>query len=685
MIDFDYVLTVDMKTSTPEYRPDPNMPTHICNIFKMSGPNSSGKSTFMNVVALATHGLKNPSISDSIKARMEDLVEADYKTLEFSLRMEDPVSKTVLRACKKRDSKDITLYESINGEKEKVLSPDPFLRKYKLIYDIPENPTGRIRELASELKEWQKGYSDYFSNFQNYVDDVYKTVKASRDEIAISEKGSALKVKKEELARLLSNDKNAEIDSLTKLILAKKLYKARKERNDAETDFNKVKHHLKPISGQDADSIAKSNFSSKFRDMKNCVENIITSSRIVKDQRLDDILDRLEPVTSIGQISEKDNFNKYVSDLEKLIACALSMNDPPVDNEARMVNDLLIVLNKYRGEVNFVSGIGSLNEIIAALEKTASSRGDNSAKRKAIDSIKSNAQTIHGSLTTFKGAFSKMKEPQSNADDNMYMRALEFERSYKLKNEKLNQLLQDGKQYGLNLENMAQMIQYFREQLGGKYSSDKIEELENCLKTLKENSADKEDLRNLNVDISTAQAELDKLKSAETHEYKGKESIITRISNETQKLRGSYKSAQGKIDAVLNNQYGSNDPKDPFFESVWNYFGSRLGFVQHLQKSYEVEKVNFIDDLIITKDGTIIHMKDMGTGQGQLTYLLGLLSTDENKIIIAMFDEVAAMSPGTLNKIFDRFEELQKEGKLMLGMTVLPGDEFIVTQYGLTE
>jgi len=683
MIDFNYVLTVDMKTSAPEYKPDPNMPTHLRNIFKISGPNSSGKSTFMNIVALAAHGLKNPAISDSIKVRMKDLIEADYKTLEFKLRMEDPISKTVLRAEKNRDSNDITLFESINGGREKVLSPDSFLNNYKLIYDIPENPIGRIKELTLELVEWQKGYSSSFSDFQKYVDEVYKDVKDSRDERAITGKKSDLAAAKRDLENLRKKDNGTEIESLKKLILAEKLYKAKKDKDAAETDYNKMKPHLKPLLGNVSDNSAKNAFSSEFRDIRGYVENIITNSAFVKDRGLNEVLNRLEPINSANKISEENDFERYVSDLNELIKNALRIEEPQVDNEARMINDLLVVLNKYKGEVNYLSGLGPLNELIASLEKTATNKGDNSAKRKAISNIKVDAKNIMNAQTPLKTAFSKLNAPHNNNDDNLYRNALTFETKYKDAKNKLDSLLSESKQYGMNLDNVVQIKQFINGELGGKYSLKKIEDLEKILNTLIGNSVDAKEIDGLNNYIGATQAELNKMESAKIHEYRGKEPIIKRISNEIQYLRGNYRVAQEKIGAVQNNQYGKFDPKDPFFESVWVYFGSRLGYVQHLQVSYEVEKVNFIEDLIITKDGTHIHMKDMGTGQGQVTYLLGLLSSDDNKKIIAMFDEVAAMSPSTLSKIFGRFEELQKDGRLMLGMTVLPGDDFEVTQYGL--
>jgi len=681
MIEFDYKLTVDMKTSAPEYRPDPKIPKRLRNIFKMSGPNSSGKSTFMNIVALATHGLKNPSISDSIKVRMKDLIEADYKTLEFDLKIEDPVSKTVLRAKKTKDSRDITLYESEDGEKEKILSSDSFLKKYKLVYDIPENPIGRIKELASEIIDWQKGYSDHFHDLQRYVDDVHKAAKSSRDERAIGEKKRDLESAVKDLDAYRSTDKTSEIELLTKLIHAKELFQAKIDTDNAEAALEPMKKYLKPVSGGRADSVASNNISNKFLTVKTIVDDIITYSAAIKDSKLNEIVDDIQTVKFASQISKKEDLSTYISRLNDFVTYALKIEVPKVDNEARAINDLLEILYKYKGDIDFISGIGYLNKVIESLEATASGKNDNSAKRRAVEKIKECAKKMSAPRDELLREVLRMDVPQRDESDTNYKAASKFESAYKDAKSRRDRLLEGGRNYGLDLNNAAWMVQHFNKELQGKYSSYKVDKLKEELRNLEGSSVNIKEIKKLDTYINDTRATIKMMEAAENHEYKGKESIILRISNELQGLRGNYKTAQMKIDGMLKKQ-DIRDPNDPFFESLWVYFGSRLGYVQHLEKSYEVEKFNFIKDLIICKDGTHIHTNDMGTGQSQLSYLLGLIPSDGDKKVIAMFDEVAAMSSITLNGVFDRFKELQDRGKLMLGMTVYPEDDFEVTQYG---
>ncbi len=176
---------------------------------------------------------------------------------------------------------------------------------------------------------------------------------------------------------------------------------------------------------------------------------------------------------------------------------------------------------------------------------------------------------------------------------------------------------------------------------------------------------------------------INKEKSKQSSPYIGYKNEIKELQNQVSGLMISLLSANRKLEAVEKKSYGSFQRNDPFFKSVWSYLGKRLRNVRHLDKEYDVSEVDLIDGIIITSDKTIIHLSDMGTGQSQLSYLKGLLSADDNRMIIALFDEVSTMTDSTLGVLFQEFEKLQKEGKLMVGMTVSPADKTEVSSYGV--
>ena len=86
MIEFDYKIERDEGDKTEVYLPK-GIPKKLQNVVYIEGPNSLGKSTLLNILAIAFHGLKNDSIHPSLKRKMKNLIESNYQTLTFSIRI----------------------------------------------------------------------------------------------------------------------------------------------------------------------------------------------------------------------------------------------------------------------------------------------------------------------------------------------------------------------------------------------------------------------------------------------------------------------------------------------------------------------------------------------------------------------------------------------------------------------
>ena len=71
-----------------------------------------------------------------------------------------------------------------------------------------------------------------------------------------------------------------------------------------------------------------------------------------------------------------------------------------------------------------------------------------------------------------------------------------------------------------------------------------------------------------------------------------------------------------------------------------------------------------------TSEGGIYYLNQMGTGQTQAAYLKSLLSTEDDRQLIAMFDEVGMMDDETLSQIINEMERLYNENRLFLGLIV---------------
>ena len=62
----------------------------------------------------------------------------------------------------------------------------------------------------------------------------------------------------------------------------------------------------------------------------------------------------------------------------------------------------------------------------------------------------------------------------------------------------------------------------------------------------------------------------------------------------------------------------------------------------------------------------------MGTGESQLAYITGLLNSDDDRITIALFDEIDHMDPIIISKIQHQLKSLFDEGKLLIGIMAAP-------------
>ncbi len=138
-----------------------------------------------------------------------------------------------------------------------------------------------------------------------------------------------------------------------------------------------------------------------------------------------------------------------------------------------------------------------------------------------------------------------------------------------------------------------------------------------------------------------------------------------------------------KLEAIKSRSAVKYSRDDPYYKVVWKYLGQKIKFVKFDNELYAVKEVNTIEGVITADDGTLLYLNQLSTGVGQRNYLMAKLQTDDDRPIIALFDEVATMTPTMQKDIFNEFIGLQKKGKLLVGMMVLPTDDKGVEEFGL--
>ena len=179
MFEYNYEIIRNEEDSIVKYIPD-KIPKKIPNLVYIEGPNSSGKSTLLNIIALGLYGLKKENMAPALKHKLNSLLDDSYQKLTFNLKIPNKDGSLIMESKKENPDKPFTVYEIKNGKKVS-LPHDRFDREYNLIYDIPENPTDRLNQLTLSIKELQNDKLSRFRFLRSHISTVIGDVKNSRD------------------------------------------------------------------------------------------------------------------------------------------------------------------------------------------------------------------------------------------------------------------------------------------------------------------------------------------------------------------------------------------------------------------------------------------------------------------------------------------------------------------------
>ena len=105
------------------------------------------------MIALGFYAHQNTEVNEVLRSNIRDLLESENQKIKFDLRITNK-NKRILISKNELDSKDFDIFEIINDKKER-LTPVTIAKKFKIIYDIPRNPTTRLKQLTEEVRDEQ--------------------------------------------------------------------------------------------------------------------------------------------------------------------------------------------------------------------------------------------------------------------------------------------------------------------------------------------------------------------------------------------------------------------------------------------------------------------------------------------------------------------------------------------------
>lgn len=683
LIKYDYLIERDEGDEVVSYTPG-KLPQTLPSLVYIEGPNSSGKSTLLHILAAGFNGHKRKDINDSLKNKVISIMDSKYQKVSFSFELDDDESKLVF--SKLSDENHITRSVIKNGKIANV-GKDQVEEYYNLIYDIPENPIGRLKELNRTLKFSQIDLNTKFSNMRAKISEVLVDVKNSQDPekiSALNEKIESRRVQLEKLKSDLEKDKK-EYEYLTKFFYTKFYRKHQEQVSNLKKSIELESKKSKQVSVKANKELNKiESIALNYRcDLKNESKNL---SGLLLHLGFDSNLLGLWNQIDFDNIFIQFLIPESVMSLTKKIKAELSVLKKKISNDkvqkVNIWNELIEVLEKYEKNNYLLPGISSsIGEYLPVLRAELEKDVSEFKRAEIIDEALENTSEIEKMLDNLKNSilsqYKSLKrntpEYQEGSLDVAEMRSKlvkieQMEKKYsKLCVESnVNLSLNEDIQHALSLVNLLNDSSIIK-----VYGEEKAEE---------KISAVSKEILNLTTKISLIEtqlikesADLENMKTKKQHRFHGNQEKIENLVIKLQEASAKMATYDTYITEVISGDDLNiviSSEKKKYYESVSLYLGKQLKIIRHIDGTHNVKKVDFVSKSIETDLGKLIRFDDMGTGQSQSAYLLGRLNSLDDRKVIVLLDEIAMMDKASLEPIIDKLKSLKSEKKLIAAVIV---------------
>jgi len=719
MITYDY--TIDRVLGQGKSRrfiPE-KIPTKLSDMVLIEGPNSSGKSTLLNIIASGLYGTRNPRINPKLQSKMNALINSEHQKVKFSFQI-DSANDGLILASEKTDpaGNEIVVKESLGGKPFKILSAENFEKKYNLIYDIPDRPTERLHELLKELKDEQQHFGNRIKDFYFYLDKTIGQITSTRDPKHLEEIRKKLKDALERKKKIDEELKEHQkfLDLLEKRAYIQYYCDCSSEGEKLEREIQLLRKTIKYFNAGGKKKIIKlskdrtaiSTLQSFFKILYDKVTPLIASNLPKKELPRFKIWKEINPYQTETEDLNRAKFEAiyyeelFGAEIEKMRK-GPSFKEASVwervfqalkdfENSGLVIPELEVSLGKlvrimkdeHRKSAVLVQKYQTMSQVVEQLAELKNNAKQLRAAREQLklESVESEqlSEDAIDAASEQKQELEKMEQDQrllATKCNEYYQRCLSKGiDEEKLENESLEELIKD-------IPHNEQLEEYLS--LGEIHVIARIEALKTEIIDKRGESS------GLEMFITQYSNEVENLEKQKPHKFEPFLDDLNLLLRKTdamrQKLLLEFNTNLKNLmdDKVKKSDLSKDSSKSNYYREVSKYLAHRVGSFRHIDKIYKAKVVDLIEKVIITDSEETIHMIDMGTGQEQATYILSVLNVDaknDPRKIIALFDEIAMMDDISLEPICLRLQELWKQNRLLLGILVQKGNQLSVRNLG---
>lgn len=692
MIECDYIFNRKEGNKDRIYQPHNKM-QNISNLSYILAPNSFGKSTLLNLIGLIFYGHKNDQIDQDLQTRIQDLIESENQKITFDFNITNKDGSLSIKALKKDlNSKDYDVFEIRDGKKE-ILTPINVKQKFKLIYDIPKNPITRLKKLTDEIREDQTQFGNRINILRKRISEILDEIRDSKDPDYINKLKMTVESYEE---KITTESKTIEKMKIEKDNYEKYMYY--KMYNKYSEDIFSIQRRIESIKSgkrKKSKAIKSSNkqyyetleiAKSDIKDIKDYYQDLSKSlNELLPEKKgLLSVWERLDFSNVIDNYKFSDNFNELLVEFENCLDEILKEGNSTTDiKEIEMYEKLIEVMEDY---LSLDITIYPINKTLSDFYKDIKLTHANK-KKQSTDILK--IQETMKMITSIDKIRRRMNETtlpdlrryraNITPEDAIFIKEKQEENERKRLEDSLESIRDKYNHYKVRYEDKGSPTdKELKKDLGEEFEylhSYNEDQLKDRVKRYKQDIQEKESTideykrkqKNLNAEIII-------LEKKEEHPYKPYEKILLEVLNTVKDM-----------DHKINQNYSSyledikkgNKPKEIkkdqqlYNSEIFSYLGKRIGRITiHTGETINVSKVDLFDDTLIDENNGKYYLNQMGTGQQQAAFLKSKLSTEDNRQIIAMFDEVGTMDENTLQQVKEELINLYNNNRLLLGLIV---------------
>ncbi len=682
-IEYDYVIERDEENEINIYTPD-KIPKTLPDIAYIKGPNSAGKSTLLNLMALGFYGSNNDKLAAPLKEKIEGMKNRKDQKIKFDIKIYDKEHNLILESRKSNFDSEIEVYSY--GQK---VDADHFSIGYNLIYDIPENPTGRLKDLNYEVKDLQHRHMVNLGTLESYIREVIGEVERGKDPKKIEKLKNDIREYEEERKRRIEkkNDLDNETRDLEMYVYTKLATGYKSKIEDIEEKLKSLKKDKKKIDKQNKEAYEIWN---KVKNDVNEMEKLRSDlglslyKNLPEEQRYRlDIWNSIDFDTILMSKKVDPRSESQILYLKEIFDdVRKKLDENRASKETELCKKVLDVLSEFEDyEIKIPVYNIDVKEFTRSLENYIEKNRTELKKTKDVEEICAHLDELYNKLQDVKEKIKIIENTDREFDPAAFYSPEKIENiENSLENKKIEykQKYEEYKSHCISsLHLQEDDIENVFESNRNKYPNLRSLDEDGLITKLNEQRKKKNeaegDVNEIEVLIKERTRELNDLENREPHKYQDCKENLNKLLKTCGGLKGKLAKYDGYISDIIAGKIPrSNDENDVknYLEKLSIYLAKRMDTIRHIDGVYKVKKIDVINKIVITEESKRIKFEDFGTGQSQSAYLSSILNTNDKRKMIVLLDEVAMMDNLSLKPVFDKMHDLYKKGQLVIGIIV---------------